>query len=177
MDGAQVGVLKQTNKVRLGSLLEGKHSMALETQISLEVLCNFPNKPLEGQLPDQQLSALLVLADLTIKLYSRHSESIKQQDTRLDIKTFKDIILLTGGQQSQGGSGGASSLLQWSGLTCGQPMKQITKSFIKMRLQTNINAEQQESIYKEPYLSCKLLPGSLPSRGLASGLLGTCHLQ
>jgi len=65
MDGAQVGVLKQTNKVRLGSLLEGKHSMALETQISLEVLCNFPNKPLEGQLPDQQLSALLVLADLT----------------------------------------------------------------------------------------------------------------
>ena len=35
MDGAQVGVLKQTNKVRLSSLLEGKHSMALETQISL----------------------------------------------------------------------------------------------------------------------------------------------
>jgi len=65
MDGAQVGVLKQTNKVRLSSLLEGKHSMALETQISLEVLCNFPDKPLEGQLPDQQLSALLVLADLT----------------------------------------------------------------------------------------------------------------
>jgi len=37
MDGAQVGVLKQANKVCLGSLLEGKHSMALETQATLHV--------------------------------------------------------------------------------------------------------------------------------------------
>jgi hypothetical protein len=36
MDGAQVGVLKQANKVCLSSLLEGKHRMALETQISLQ---------------------------------------------------------------------------------------------------------------------------------------------
>ena len=35
MDGAQVGVLKQANKVGLSSLLEGKHSMALEAKISL----------------------------------------------------------------------------------------------------------------------------------------------
>ena len=65
MNGAQVGVLEETNKVCLRSLLEGKDSMALETQIGLEVLCNFPNKPLEGQLPDQKLSTLLVLANLT----------------------------------------------------------------------------------------------------------------
>jgi hypothetical protein len=95
MDGAQVGVLKQANKVCLSSLLEGKHRMALETQISLqnqrfhqqldarnylEVLCNFPNKPLEGQLPDQQLSALLVLADLTNKLHlqNKHISSAAQ---------------------------------------------------------------------------------------------------
>jgi hypothetical protein len=43
-------------------------SYASSTLSNLEVLCNFPNKPLEGQLPDQQLSALLVLADLTVKL-------------------------------------------------------------------------------------------------------------
>lgn len=30
---------------------------------------------------------------------------------------------------------------------------------------------------KEPYLGGKLLPGSLPSRGLASSLLGTSHLH
>ncbi|KAB8092062.1 hypothetical protein EE612_017820, partial [Oryza sativa] len=67
MNSAQVGVLEETNKVCLRSLLEGKDSMALETQIdiNLEVLCNFPNKPLEGQLPDQKLSTLLVLANLT----------------------------------------------------------------------------------------------------------------
>jgi hypothetical protein len=35
VDGAQVGVLEQTNKVCLCSLLEGKDGMALETQISL----------------------------------------------------------------------------------------------------------------------------------------------
>jgi hypothetical protein len=32
----------------------------------LKVLGNFPHKPLEGKLPDQQLSALLVLPDLTV---------------------------------------------------------------------------------------------------------------
>ena len=35
MDGAQVSVLEQTNKVCLCSLLESKDSMALETKISL----------------------------------------------------------------------------------------------------------------------------------------------
>uniref|UniRef100_J3LPE7 Uncharacterized protein n=1 Tax=Oryza brachyantha TaxID=4533 RepID=J3LPE7_ORYBR len=67
VNGAQVGVLEETNKVCLRSFLEGKDCMALETQISsnLEVLGDFPNKPLEGQLPDQKLSALLVLANFT----------------------------------------------------------------------------------------------------------------
>jgi hypothetical protein len=35
VDGAQVGVLEQTHQVCFRSLLQGKHSMALETQISL----------------------------------------------------------------------------------------------------------------------------------------------
>jgi hypothetical protein len=35
MDGAQVGVLKETHEVCLGSLLKSKHCMALETQVSL----------------------------------------------------------------------------------------------------------------------------------------------
>jgi hypothetical protein len=32
----------------------------------LEVLSNFSDKPLEGELPDKKLSALLVLTDLTV---------------------------------------------------------------------------------------------------------------
>ncbi|CAH3044955.1 unnamed protein product, partial [Porites lobata] len=59
VDGAQVGVFKQTNKVSFASLLKSHHSRALETQIGLEVLSDFSHKTLEGQLADQQLGALL----------------------------------------------------------------------------------------------------------------------
>ncbi|KAM1382818.1 hypothetical protein ACFX13_035971 [Malus domestica] len=43
------------------SLLQCQHRVALETRINLEILGNFTNKPLEWQLPDQELSTLLVL--------------------------------------------------------------------------------------------------------------------
>jgi hypothetical protein len=65
MDGTKVSVLKQTHEVSLSSLLKSQHSVTLETQISLEVLGNFTDKPLEGQLPDQELSTLLILTDFT----------------------------------------------------------------------------------------------------------------
>ena len=65
VDGAQVGVLKQTNEVSLASLLEGHDGGALEAQVSLEVLGDLTDQTLEGQLPDQQLGALLVTTDLT----------------------------------------------------------------------------------------------------------------
>jgi hypothetical protein len=42
MDGCQVGVLKEPNKVGLRRLLEGKDCIALEPQIGLEVLSNLP---------------------------------------------------------------------------------------------------------------------------------------
>jgi hypothetical protein len=48
--------------------------MALETQVSLEVLRNLTNQPLEWELPDQQLSALLVLADFTATFSQTHHE-------------------------------------------------------------------------------------------------------
>ena len=61
VDGCQVGVLEEAHQVGLSSLLEGQDSTALETQVSLEVLGDLTNQALEGQLPDQELSALLVL--------------------------------------------------------------------------------------------------------------------
>ena len=36
----------------------------LEAEVSLEVLGDLPNQTLEGELPDEGVSALLVLADL-----------------------------------------------------------------------------------------------------------------
>ena len=65
VDGAQVGVFKQTNKVSLACLLKCHHSGALETQVGLEVLSDFSHKTLEGQLADQQLGRFLVTTDLT----------------------------------------------------------------------------------------------------------------
>jgi len=64
MDGSQVGVLEETDQVGLGGLLEGQNGRALEAKVRLEVLRNLANQALEGQLADQELRALLVLADL-----------------------------------------------------------------------------------------------------------------
>ena len=65
VDGAQVCVFKQTNKVSLASFLKSHHCRALETQIGLEILSDFSHKTLEGQLADQQLGGFLVTTDLT----------------------------------------------------------------------------------------------------------------
>ena len=65
VDGAQVGVLEQRDQVRLGGLLQSHHSGSLETEIVLEVLRHLTDQSLEGQLADQQLRALLILADFT----------------------------------------------------------------------------------------------------------------
>ena len=65
MDGTQVGVLKETNQVSLRGLLEGHDSRGLEAEVSLEVLGNFTDKALEGQLADEKLGGLLVTTDLT----------------------------------------------------------------------------------------------------------------
>ena len=65
MDGAQVGVLEESNKVSLSSFLKSQDSRSLESKISLEVLGDLTNKSLEGKLADEKLSALLVSSDFT----------------------------------------------------------------------------------------------------------------
>jgi hypothetical protein len=65
VDGGQVGVLEESDEVRLGSLLEGQDGGRLEPEVSLEVLSNLTDKPLERELADEELGRLLVLTDLT----------------------------------------------------------------------------------------------------------------
>lgn len=76
MDGAQVGVLKQTHQVCLSSLLQSSNGRGLKAQISLKVLSNLTNQTLEGQLAQQQLSALLVAADLA-KSHCSWAEAVR----------------------------------------------------------------------------------------------------
>ena len=65
VDGAQVGVLEETDQVCLAGLLKGHDGRALEAEISLEVLSDFTYKTLEWQLADEKLGGLLVTTDLT----------------------------------------------------------------------------------------------------------------
>ncbi len=65
MDGAEVGVLKETDEVRLGRLLKGKDRRGLEAKVRLEVLGNLAHKALERELAEEELSGLLVTTDLT----------------------------------------------------------------------------------------------------------------
>ena len=65
VDGAQVGILEESDQVGLASLLQSHHSAALEPEVSLEVLGNLPDEPLEGKLADEELGGLLVPPDLT----------------------------------------------------------------------------------------------------------------
>lgn len=65
VDGAEVGVLKEGDEVRLDRLLQGTDGRGLEAQVGLEVLCDLTNQALEGELADQKLGGLLVATDLT----------------------------------------------------------------------------------------------------------------
>jgi len=64
VDTAEVGVLKEADEVRLGRLLDGHDGVRLEAEVRLEVLGHLAHKALEGQLAEQEIRRLLVLADL-----------------------------------------------------------------------------------------------------------------
>ena len=55
VDGAQVGVLEEADQVSLAGLLKGHDGGTLEAQVGLEVLGDFTDEALEGQLADEQL--------------------------------------------------------------------------------------------------------------------------
>lgn len=52
MDGAEVGVFEEGDKVGLNGLLESTDGRGLEAEIGLEVLCDFTDQALEGKLSD-----------------------------------------------------------------------------------------------------------------------------
>lgn len=94
VDGTQIGIFKQPHQVRFTGLLlrtratglaslpqkpgrrpprhqafvshlKGTDGRTLKPQVGLEVLGDLPHQPLERQLPDEQLSRLLVATDLS----------------------------------------------------------------------------------------------------------------
>jgi hypothetical protein len=64
VNGAQIGILKESDQVCFRGFLERHDGSCLKPQFILEILCNFTNEALEGQLAEEEVGALLVLADL-----------------------------------------------------------------------------------------------------------------
>ena len=65
VDGAEVGVLEETDHVGLGGLLEGKDGRGLETELVSELRGDLTDESLEGELSDEELGGLLEASDLT----------------------------------------------------------------------------------------------------------------
>lgn len=65
MDGAQIGVFKEGDEVCLNGLLKGTDGGRLEAEVRLEVLCDFTDQTLEGELADEELGRFLVTTDFT----------------------------------------------------------------------------------------------------------------
>lgn len=65
VDGAEVGILEEGDEVSLDGLLEGADGGRLEAQVRLEVLSDFTDEALEGELADEQLGGFLVATDFT----------------------------------------------------------------------------------------------------------------
>ena len=64
VDGTEVGVLKESDEVSLSGLLQCKDRLRLELEVRLHLLGDLLHEALKGKLADQELSRLLVLADL-----------------------------------------------------------------------------------------------------------------
>ena len=63
VDGAEVGVLEESNHVGLSSLLEGKDGRGLESEVGLEIGSDFSDESLERKLSDKELGGFLILSD------------------------------------------------------------------------------------------------------------------
>jgi len=65
VDGAEVGVFEESNEVCLGGLLESEDSGRLESEVTLELGCDFADESLERKLSDEELGALLESSDFS----------------------------------------------------------------------------------------------------------------
>ena len=92
MDRAQVGVLEEADEVGLGGLLEGEDGGGLEAEVGLEVLGDLADEALEGELADEELGRLLVLADLTMSGRGKGGKGLGKGGAKRHRKVLRDNI-------------------------------------------------------------------------------------
>jgi hypothetical protein len=64
VNGAQIGIFKESDQVGFGSFLQSQHGRSLEAQIALKVLRDFTDQALEGQFTNEQVGTFLVATNL-----------------------------------------------------------------------------------------------------------------
>ena len=99
VDGAEVGVLEETDHVSLRGLLESEDGAGLETELVSVLRGDLTDESLEGELSDEELGALLETSDLT-ESDGTGSESVRFLDT-------------VGGRLGLLGSSLVSDVLSW----------------------------------------------------------------
>ena len=80
VDGAEVGVLEESNHVGLRSLLEGEDGRGLEAELASVLRGDFTDESLEWELSDEELGGLLESSDLS-ESDGSWSESVWLLDT------------------------------------------------------------------------------------------------
>ena len=65
MDGTEVGIFEEIKEVSLSSLLEGKDSGGLESDVLVELRGDPADESLEGELSDEVLGGVLKTSDWT----------------------------------------------------------------------------------------------------------------
>ncbi len=65
MDSAEIGVLEESDKVSLTSLLKGKDSRSLESDVTLGLRSNLSNESLEWEFSNEELGRFLISSDLS----------------------------------------------------------------------------------------------------------------
>jgi len=107
VNGAEIGILKESNEVCFGGFLEGSNGRRLESEIRLVVLGNLSDESLEGQLSDQEFGRLLVSSDFSKGDGSR-AESVGLLDSSSRDGGLSGGLggdMLSGGLSSSGFSG------------------------------------------------------------------------
>ena len=92
MDGAQVGVLEQTDHEGLSGFLESVDSCRLESEVRFVVTGNLSDKALEWKLSDEEFGTLLILSDLS-ECDGTWSESMWLLNRLLIVRRLIDCLL------------------------------------------------------------------------------------
>ena len=161
MDGGQVGVLEQGNEVGFGRLLESHDGGRLESEVGLEVLSDFTDQTLEGELSDEELGRSGVSDVRVVGVKMTKIERVVLGYNACDFR--RDSLLVSSDFSESDGSRpvpvwlldttrGRSGLPGGLGRDCLSAMKCA-------------RAKAQHTLFT----------GSLSSGGFTGGLLGTGH--